>query len=73
LGQWESFEVYLQEPAIEIDTNLVENAIRPTALGKKNWLFSVTPRPANAAPSSTRLSKAAGDTASKPTLICATS
>ena len=24
---------------IEIDTNLVENAIRPTALGKKNWLF----------------------------------
>jgi len=39
LGQWESLEVYLQEPAIEIDTNLVENAIRPTALGKKNWLF----------------------------------
>ena len=24
---------------IEIDNNLVENAIRPTALGKKNWLF----------------------------------
>ena len=23
----------------EIDNNLVENAIRPTALGKKNWLF----------------------------------
>jgi len=39
LGQWESLEIYLQEPAIEIDTNLVENAIRPTALGKKNWLF----------------------------------
>jgi hypothetical protein len=36
LGQWESLEVYLKEPAIEIDTNLVENAIRPTALGKKN-------------------------------------
>ena len=29
-----SLEVYLEEPAIEIDTNLVENAIRPTALGK---------------------------------------
>jgi transposase len=39
LGQWESLEVYLQEPEIEIDNNLVENAIRPTALGKKNWLF----------------------------------
>ena len=24
---------------MEIDNNLVENAIRPTALGKKNWLF----------------------------------
>ena len=24
---------------MEIDNNLVENAIRPTAVGKKNWLF----------------------------------
>jgi len=24
---------------IEIDNNLCENAIRPTAVGKKNWLF----------------------------------
>ena len=39
LAQWESLEVYLKEPTIEIDNNLVENAIRPTALGKKNWLF----------------------------------
>ncbi|MBX3742143.1 MAG: transposase [Akkermansiaceae bacterium] len=22
-----------------MDTNLTENAIRPTAVGKKNWLF----------------------------------
>jgi transposase len=39
LSQWESLVVYLKEPRIEIDNNLVENAIRPTALGKKNWLF----------------------------------
>ena len=39
LTQWKSLEVYLQDPTIEIDNNLVENAIRPTALGKKNWLF----------------------------------
>ena len=32
-------EVYLEDGRIEIDNNLVENAIRPTALGKKNWLF----------------------------------
>src|SRR5260370_26816699 len=34
LGQWESLEVYLKDGTIEIDNNLVENAIRPTALGK---------------------------------------
>ena len=39
LAQWKSLEIYLKEPEIEIDNNLVENAIRPTALGKKNWLF----------------------------------
>jgi len=32
LSQWESLEGYLKEA--EIDNNLVENAIRPTALGK---------------------------------------
>jgi len=39
LGQWPNLEVYLGDGRIEIDNNLVENAIRPTALGKKNWLF----------------------------------
>ena len=31
--------VYLENGLVEIDNNLVENAIRPTAIGKKNWLF----------------------------------
>jgi transposase len=39
LGQWRTLGVYLGDGRVEIDTNLVENAIRPTALGKKNWLF----------------------------------
>jgi transposase len=39
LGQWSSWEVFLRDGRVEIDNNLVENAIRPTALGKKNWLF----------------------------------
>jgi transposase len=39
LGQWRTLDVYLREGRVEIDNNLVENAIRPTALGKKNWLF----------------------------------
>ena len=39
LGQWSTLEVYLKKGRVEIDNNLVENAIRPTAIGKKNWLF----------------------------------
>ncbi len=39
LEQWSSFLLYLDDGRLEIDTNLVENAIRPTAVGKKNWLF----------------------------------
>jgi transposase len=39
LGQWPTLNVYLKDGRVEIDNNLVENAIRPTALGKKNWLF----------------------------------
>jgi hypothetical protein len=39
LSQWHTLEVYLDDGRVEIDNNLVENAIRPTAIGKKNWLF----------------------------------
>ena len=33
-------EVYLSDGRVEIDNNLIENAIRPLALGRKNYLFS---------------------------------
>lgn len=39
LAQMPGLEVYLEDGKVEVDNNLVENAIRPTALGKKNWLF----------------------------------
>ncbi len=39
LGLWSTLTVYLADGRVEIDNNLVENAIRPTAIGKKNWLF----------------------------------
>ena len=39
LGLWPTLEVYLPDGRVEIDNNRVENAIRPTAIGKKNWLF----------------------------------
>jgi len=39
LNQWPALERFLEHGEVEIDNNLVENAIRPTAVGKKNWLF----------------------------------
>ena len=39
LNQWPMLERFLDHGEAEIDNNLVENAIRPTAVGKKNWLF----------------------------------
>ena len=38
-NQWPGLERFVDAGHVEIDNNLVENAIRPTAVGKKNWLF----------------------------------
>lgn len=43
LVRWESFTRFLTDGRLEIDNNLIENAIRPTAIGKKNWLFIGAP------------------------------
>ena len=39
LTLWPMLGVYVEDGRVEIDNNPVENAIRPTAIGKKNWLF----------------------------------
>ena len=39
LDQWPVLLRFVTDGRLEIDNNLVENSIRPTALGKKNWLF----------------------------------
>lgn len=39
LSQWPYLIKYVDHGEIEIDNNLVENAIRPFALGRRNWLF----------------------------------
>lgn len=43
LSQWASIEALLEHGECEIDNNLIENAIRPSAIGKKNWLFIGSP------------------------------
>jgi hypothetical protein len=39
LSQWNKLGVFLRDGRVQIDNNLVENTIRPSAIGKKNWLF----------------------------------
>jgi transposase len=39
LGHWQPLTAHLSYGQTRIDNNLVENAIRPSAIGKKNWLF----------------------------------
>jgi len=40
LRRWDSLARYLDDGRFPIDNNPVENAIRPIALGRKNWLFA---------------------------------
>lgn len=48
LAQWPRLGIYLEDGRLRPDNNLAENAIRPFAVGRKNWLFSGHPRGADA-------------------------
>lgn len=37
---WDRLTAYINDGRYEIDNNLIENAIRPLALGRKNYLFA---------------------------------
>jgi transposase len=39
LDHWNALVAHQQHSFTRLDNNLVENAIRPSAIGKKNWLF----------------------------------
>jgi len=39
-NRWTSLQNYLTNGMLEIDSNLIENSIRPLALGRKNYLFA---------------------------------
>jgi len=47
-NQWSKLVIFLDHPELKTDTNLVENAIRPFVIGRKNWLFSGTSKGAEA-------------------------
>lgn len=48
LNQWDALIRYVEDGRLQIDNNRVENAIRPFAVGRKNWLFADSVEGANA-------------------------
>ena len=48
LKYWDRMLRYLDCAELPPDNNIAENAIRPVAVGRKNWLFAGSPRGANA-------------------------
>ena len=49
LNQQEALMRYLEDGRLKPDNNTAENAIRPLALGRKNWLFAGSERGGRAA------------------------
>ena len=47
-NQWSRLIGYVTNGAYPIDNNPAENAIRPFVIGRKNWMFSVSPKGASA-------------------------
>jgi transposase len=43
LGLWPRLTCFLQYPELELSNNLVENSMRPIALGRKNWIHIGSP------------------------------
>ena len=39
LNHWEPLSAHVRHGQTKLDNNAIENAIRPSAIGKKNWLF----------------------------------
>ena len=35
---------FLEDPQIPIDNNLAERSVKPFVIGRKNWLFSTSPK-----------------------------
>jgi len=44
LGQWPILITFLEDGHLEVDNNRAENAIRPFVVGRKNFLFSGSPK-----------------------------
>jgi transposase len=48
IGQWTKLNVFLENGAVAIDNNFMESHIRPFVVGRKAWMFSASPKGADA-------------------------
>ena len=48
-NQWPTLTVFLDDGRVELDNNAAERALRPIAVGRKNWLFAGSERGGRAA------------------------
>lgn len=39
---------FLEDPSIPVDNNTAERAVKPFVIGRKNWMFSASPKGAEA-------------------------
>ena len=44
LSKWGAFSLFLDDPAVAIDNNAAERAMRPLCIGRKNWMFAGSDR-----------------------------
>ena len=65
-GQWPKLIRVLEDGRLPLDTNRVENAIRPFVVGRKNWLFADTVRGAQASANLYSLIETAKDNGLEP-------
>jgi len=47
-NNWQSLTRFMLHPDMPVDNNPVESSIRPFAVGRRNWLYSASPRGAHA-------------------------
>lgn len=48
LNNWNLLARFMEHADLPLDNNPVESAIRPFALGGRNWLYSASPKGAHA-------------------------
>lgn len=48
LNHWKELNNFLLDGRLEIDNNIAERSIKPFVIGRKNFLFCITPRGADA-------------------------